>query len=83
MYDFRDVETMFPSPHGDKFQQILPFARRLRLPFPSPHGDKFQQGRDGRYAQRNGFRPLTGINFNKYNSRHILFDVVVSVPSRG
>ena len=32
--------------------------------FPPPHGDKFQLRRGYRISDTEGFRPLTGINFN-------------------
>ena len=35
-------ETMFPSPHGDKFQRSKQGLYGAALKFPSPHGDKFQ-----------------------------------------
>ena len=55
----------FPSPHGDKFQPIRRVIREEIVDtFPSPHGDKFQQRTNDVFGKGNGFRPLTGINFN-------------------
>ena len=38
--------------------------------FPSPHGDKFQQDHMSKFYIRSGFRPLTGINFNRREVTH-------------
>ena len=59
----------FPSPHGDKFQPIRRVIREEIVDtFPSPHGDKFQQRTNDVFGKGNGFRPLTGINFNDSSS---------------
>ena len=56
--------TKFPSPHGDKFQQIVSIILNTSSGFRPLTGINFNPIGDeyGYYARR--FRPLTGINFN-------------------
>ena len=60
-----EVEKEFPSPRGDKFQQLVKWNLSTRKAHFRPlTGINFNGISVYSIFIRSGFRPLTGINFN-------------------